>query len=1106
MKKMLALCFALVSLQSLAIAQSSWNMSQLWSMGPWWDRSFDVEVEGNFAYVADHSAGLWIVNVATPSSPVAVGHLDTKETSWGLAVRGNYVYLADGFAGMRIIDVSNPSSPFELSTVPISSQTYDVTLDPVQDIAYVAGWGSGVRIINVANPNVPVQLGFFDTPNECNDIELSGNIAYVADSWDGLLILHFANPAAPTAITTFAFPGTRTVDVELNGSLAYVLAGGTVYVLNIANPAAPALIDSCVEPTDPSEITLRGSYAFVSDNWGVMHVLDISDPQHPQHDLYIGTNGSAPAIAVNGDYAYVAATDGGLCIADISNPVAPFTTAFPATHVNGQDVAKQGNVVIVANRQLGWRVLNVSNPASPVELANVPAIEATNGCDFVGQTAFIASEGAGLLIYDMNNPAAPSLVGQYDSPGIALDVTVVGSTAYLCDAFAGLQILDISNLSSPILLGSYDTPDWAQDVEIRGSFAYVCDGYADLRILDITTPTAPYEVSFVDGDNAQAIAFKDNYAFVATGHVVQVIDISNPLAPFQATTFPISWTRDLTLVGNLLFVAASEHVLHAYDISNPLAATEVGYFSGNGVALAVLVSDSIAYVSDRVYLRNIDVSDVLAYTGPRPCLSCTPVDENLGTIPEAECGASISGNLLDGGKWTASFTGSMGEVFHWDLCSQAPCGGQSSFHTGDPDLLILDSDCNILVWEDGPGGCGYAPNDFQWTCPATGTYYVVIEPYNGVADLHCGGDENDRFTMNYYREPVSLTTGQCCYNSGNSCANITESDCASFGGIWDSTQVCLGCGCNSSTQEWAVDENTTLLLHFNGTPNGAAGEVPTQATGITYSPARFYDGALLSTGDQLRFNATGNITATQGTLECWLKPEWNGNDNTTHMILAWGSGGGLLMSKDGANNLRIILNRFSAGGQPEQGVSINIGSWIANQWHHVAFSWNASAIRVYVDGSLMSQNPVTIPLPNIASSTFQIGGEGAGSYLRAQVDEFRFSSSVRTEQEVAQSYINGLAILSLAADPTTMQLYPTWSVTPTLTALTDVGTRTLPATLATWSSSNPSVATVTAAGLVGSPSRRHLLLLRPINATMRTLRCMSPHRLLRLFGKNWIHF
>ena len=56
----------------------------------------DVAVAGNYAYVADGSAGLRIIDVSLPSAPAEVGFYDTPGAAYDVAVAGNYAYVADG--------------------------------------------------------------------------------------------------------------------------------------------------------------------------------------------------------------------------------------------------------------------------------------------------------------------------------------------------------------------------------------------------------------------------------------------------------------------------------------------------------------------------------------------------------------------------------------------------------------------------------------------------------------------------------------------------------------------------------------------------------------------------------------------------------------------------------------------------------------------------------------------------------------------------------------------------------------------------------------------------------------------------------------------------
>jgi len=53
-----------------------------------------VAASGGYAYVANASAGLRVLDVSDPSAPVEVGFFDTPGVFWGIAVSGSYAYVA----------------------------------------------------------------------------------------------------------------------------------------------------------------------------------------------------------------------------------------------------------------------------------------------------------------------------------------------------------------------------------------------------------------------------------------------------------------------------------------------------------------------------------------------------------------------------------------------------------------------------------------------------------------------------------------------------------------------------------------------------------------------------------------------------------------------------------------------------------------------------------------------------------------------------------------------------------------------------------------------------------------------------------------------------
>ena len=269
-------------------------------------------------------------------------------------------------------------------------------------------------------------------------------------------------------------------------------------------------------------------------------------------------------------------------------------------------------------------------------------------------------------------------------------------------------------------------------------------------------------------------------------------------------------------------------------------------------------------------------------------------------------------------------------------------------------------------------------------------------------------------------------------------------------------------------QEHVPDGNTLLLLHFNGSLTGAAGEAPVVSAGTSFTSGIFGQGVQLPPGCQLTYAAANNLAAAQGTLEFWVRPNWNGNDGQPHLVLTWGTWGGILAGKDGGNYWRIIVNRWGPNGTPERGTGIPVGdAWLANQWHHCAFTWNANVVQAYVDGVLRAEENVGFNLPAIGNTTFQIGGEGTSASLNGTLDELRISSSVRTATEIFESYARGLTITTLAVTPDPVVVAEGWAVTPDVAATAAGGiVLAVPPSSCSWVVADTTVAKVNAAGQI----------------------------------------
>src|SRR6185295_11502911 len=123
--------------------------------------AIDLAVDGGYAYVADGSSGLQVIDLANPLAPVRVASLDTPGTANGIDVAGSLAVLTDLDHDTQVIDVSVASAPLRLALVPpdpfdTRHRTFDVELSGAY--AYLAT-ERGLRTLDLGAPASPIDLG-----------------------------------------------------------------------------------------------------------------------------------------------------------------------------------------------------------------------------------------------------------------------------------------------------------------------------------------------------------------------------------------------------------------------------------------------------------------------------------------------------------------------------------------------------------------------------------------------------------------------------------------------------------------------------------------------------------------------------------------------------------------------------------------------------------------------------------------------------------------------------------------------------------------------------------------------------------------------------------
>ena len=271
----------------------------------------------------------------------------------------------------------------------------------------------------------------------------------------------------------------------------------------------------------------------------------------------------------------------------------------------------------------------------------------------------------------------------------------------------------------------------------------------------------------------------------------------------------------------------------------------------------------------------------------------------------------------------------------------------------------------------------------------------------------------------------------------------------------------------AAAAELEADAHTLLLLHFNDNLVDTAGLEPAVARGVAFEPGLFGAGCRLHRsdspveGDSLYYPLPSGFDPREGTVEFWLKPRWIGRD--FYVLQAFNIG-----ELRAQINVPGILAFFMLEPENEVGY-LDVQGWQESDWHHVAVTWKIPGRqRLYVDGVLRMDNPATeVDLLGELPEYVRLGATFPSENVEAVLDEFRLSSRERTHQEIAETVMAApMTVSGVELSLEAIRLQPGWHFTPELVASTDLGPDYLPNPVATWVSSDPSVARVDAVGKV----------------------------------------
>lgn len=570
-------------------AQKDSNVTLL---GRWaWGHCYAVAARDNYAYIGNGGA-FQVLDVSNPATPKLIAEITLFDLILDITLAGNFAYVADWTAGMRIIDISQPTKPVEVGFFK-KGRIHNVAV--AGNRAYVVNMEDNLLIVDVSSPANPVQLGSFAEPAYLAfDVAVAGNYAYLVGDVVALgrmVVVDVSNPANPIRVKPVGLDGSGTSAIVSDNKLYVTSAGGYVgggglLIADISIPTEPKPVGGHRADAPVWDVVLSGQHAYLMEGEVGVEVFDLSS------SAVVGRF-DTKFFAVDG-----AMTGNSLCVADfvgldaidISVPISPKLAGEFDTGYFAQAVAVSGNYAYVADGLAGLGVVNISNPAAIVTVGQVNTFGYAVDIITARNYAFIAEGTTGIQVFDISVPMNPLEVIHLPLAGSATGLTLFENYLFVASWDAGLHIIDISSPTRPIIAGSIKTKVAAVDVAVSGKYAYVADESGGLRIIDIATPSSLKEVSaFSPNGFVTSINVHSNYAYaIFTSQMGErkllVLDISNPTNAQLISSYPLINGTDVALSGNYAYIIASP--FQVLDVSDPSNPKRRGFFSPKGSAAA----------------------------------------------------------------------------------------------------------------------------------------------------------------------------------------------------------------------------------------------------------------------------------------------------------------------------------------------------------------------------------------------------------------------------------------------------------------------------------------------------------------------------------------
>lgn len=525
----------------------------------------DIDIVGNYAYVAASGAGLYILDVQDPVTPSLVSSLLLPGKAKKLCVYGIYLYMAAKDKGLHIIDISNLSVPKIKGSCPLHQTERASDVIAEGNYAYLATGESGLKIIDITDPNNPVLSKSFDENSGpvCN-VYKRNNYLYLSEYDKGIEILDVSDVSDPDVLSKITTQHAYQVYIE--GNFLYVADGKhgiKIFDHDDENPQGGPIVGFQETIDSAKDLHVFNDNIFIADEDEGLVILDAKNPRNPSiASIVILDQSSEPKVAGlhlqdDYDYLYVFSKEDSnwLKILDVSDPQNPSVSGTTYTiGSNPEDLTVKDDIAYLVGND-GLEVFKVEDSGYPTRI-KISAYYNARGIYLKEDYLFFA------CAEDENKPATTlkvlSLQDDPDDPGFVNDIDMdpnhsleavsgTGDYLMLAKGRGGMEIFTIQDPSQPgrVCGITYANSD-IKNVLVSGEYAYLADVTEDgmfglLRTVKITDPSNPdLRSSYITKEKPLSLTLSDKYLYLIEEESaeIEIFDVGQPEYPQVVALLP----------------------------------------------------------------------------------------------------------------------------------------------------------------------------------------------------------------------------------------------------------------------------------------------------------------------------------------------------------------------------------------------------------------------------------------------------------------------------------------------------------------------------------------------------------------------------------------